>query len=84
MLELKIREIKGKITGFFVKLKKKFHDFRNEFGERVIRRIEKWSVIVYFVALVIFNIVYWWELINVYPGALDNGQIVNATASKLG
>ena len=53
--------------------------FRKQFGEKIIRKIEKWSVIVYFLLLVIFNLVYWWNLMSLYPGWVENGEILNRT-----
>ena len=37
---------------------------RQELGEKIIKKIEKWSVIFFFLAFVIFVTVYWIVLMN--------------------
>ncbi len=46
-------------------------------AERVIKRIEKWSVIVYLASLIIFNVVYWWDVLKTYPSSVKNGEIID-------
>ena len=68
-------------TKNFVKLfsrNKVLHIFRKEFGERIIRKIEKWSVIVYLCLFICFNIYYWCDLYMVYEGEVENAKILGA------
>ena len=42
------------------------YEERRQMTEKVIKRIEKWSVIIFFLSFVIFMIIYWTDLLTVY------------------
>ena len=56
---------------------------RNEAGERIIKKIEKWSVIVYLIAWIISLVTYWWIVLEVYPGDVENGKIIQISEDEI-
>ena len=50
-------------------------------AEKIIKRIEKWSVIVYLASLIIFNVIYWWDILKTYPSSVQNGEIIASSNS---
>ena len=46
---------------------------RQQFGDKIVKKIEKWSVIVFFFSFLIFNIVYWLNIYNEIK-AIENNK----------
>merc|ERR1740129_1347606 len=45
---------------------------RNEASEKIIKNIEKWSVILYLITLLLFMAFYWWDLLKNYNPPDEN------------
>ena len=54
----------------------KFFFCRTEASEKIIKKIEKWSVILYLTAMVISIIIFAYDLIKTYEGTGENGAII--------
>eukprot|EP00093_Oithona_nana_P002503 02503.XXX_15798_14050_1 [CDS] Oithona nana genome sequencing. len=55
---------------------------RTEASEKIIKKIEKWSVILYLTAMVISIIIFAYDLIKTYEGTDENGKILNKTSME--
>ena len=66
------------LVGFCHIFAQLFLFFRNEASEKIIKKIEKWSVLLYLAAMVISIIIVMYDLFKSYQGTGENGSIIQS------
>ena len=56
---------------------------RQVFGNKVIKKIEKYSVLVFFLSFVIFNVVYWVDIISVLNHEINNTKFSDCEEKRI-